>query len=96
MKQSQRDDYSLASTSEYDLSKNSLLEKEETLYQPRPSLWRRNRNMVIVQVGLLAVYTLAVYLVTAKLRSQIPSGPNLIHCMPIVGWQSFLSMTFPC
>ena len=96
MKKSQKDKYSLASTSEDDLSKNSLLEKEETLYQQRPSLWRRHRNMVIVQVVLLALYTLAFYLVTAKLRSQIPSGPKLIHCKPIVEWQSTLSMTFPC
>ena len=96
MEESQKDKYSLASTSEDDLSNNSLLEKEETLYHQRPSHWRRHRNMVVVQMILLALYTLAFYLVTAELRSRTPSGPNWIHCKPIVEWQSTLSMTLPC
>ena len=95
MKRSQEDKYSLASNSEDDLSKNSLLKKEETLYQQRLSLWRRHRNMVAVEVVMQALYTLAFYLVTAKLRSLIPSGPNLIQCKPIVEWHSTLLVTFP-
>ena len=84
MKQSQKDHYSLASNSEDELPTDSLLEKEGSFYEQRPSTWRRYRNMVIVQVVLLAFYTLAMYFVIAKLRSQTPDGPDLIHCTPLL------------
>ena len=84
MKASQKDHYSLARSSEDDLSKDGLLEKEGNFYDQRPSFWRRHRNMVLVQVVLLALYTLAMYFVAARLRSQSLHGPNLIHCMPPV------------
>ena len=88
MKGSQKDHYSLARTSEDDLSKDGLLEKEGNFYEQRPSFWRRNRNMVVAQVVLLTIYTLAMYLVVAKIRSQCLHGPNLVHCTPPVEWQS--------
>ena len=88
MRGSQKDQYSLARTSEDDLSKDGLLEKEGNFYEQRPSFWRRHRNMVVVQVVLLTIYTLAMYLVVAKLRSQCLHGPNLVHCTPPVDWQS--------
>lgn len=75
----QKDHYSLARSSEDDLSKDGLLEKEKNFYEQRPSFWRRHRNMLLVQVVLLALYTLAMYFVAAKLRSQSLRGPNLIH-----------------
>lgn len=79
MKGFQKDHYSLARSSEDDLSKDGLLEKEKNFYEQRPSFWRRHRNMLLVQVVLLALYTLAMYFVAAKLRSQSLRGPNLIH-----------------
>lgn len=82
MKGDQKEQYSLARSSEDDLSKDSLLEKESNFYeQKRPPFWRRYRNMLLVQVVLLALYTLAMYFVAAKIRSQsLHEGPNLIHC----------------
>lgn len=88
MKGSQKDHYSPARTSEDDLSKDGLLEKDGNFYEQRPSLWRRHRDMVVVQIVLLTIYTLATYLVVAKIRSQCLHGPNLIHCMPLLEWQS--------
>lgn len=88
MKGFQKDHYSLARSSEDDLSKDGLLEKEKNFYEQRPSFWRRYRNMLLVQVVLLALYTLAMYFVAAKLRSQSLRGPNLIHCKPPVVCQS--------
>ena len=88
MKGSQKDHYSLARTSEDDLSKDGLLEKEGNFYEQRPSFWRRHRNMVVVQVVLLTIYTLAMYFVVAKIRSQCLHGPNLVHCTPLLEWQS--------
>ena len=58
MKGCQKDRYSLARTSEDDLSKDGLLETERKFYQRRPSFWRRHRNMVLVQVVFLIVYKL--------------------------------------
>ena len=94
MKPSQKEHYSLANTSEDDLSKNSLLEKDGTFYEHRPSVWRRHRTMVIVQVVLLALYTLVMYLVATKLRSQTPHGPDLNHCTSLQGVAVFPSMAF--
>ena len=88
MKGFQKDHYSLALTSEDDLSKDDLLEKEGNYYEQRPSFWRRHRNMVVIQAVLLTIYTLATYLVVAKIRSQCLHGPNLVHCTRPVEWQS--------
>lgn len=86
MKEPERNLYSLAATSEDDISEDTLLTKEGTFDGQRPSFWRRHQNMLLVQVGLLAVYTLALYLAAAKIRSQSLHGPNLIHCIPPVEW----------
>lgn len=83
-----KDRYSLTRSSEDDLSKDSLLEKERNFHEQRPPFWRRHRNMLLVQVVLLALYTLAMYFVAAKIRSQSLHGPNLIRCTHPVDWQS--------
>ncbi|KAM0797310.1 hypothetical protein BDR22DRAFT_461182 [Usnea florida] len=80
MEKSQRNLYSLAATSEDDdLSQGLLFTKEGTFDKQRSTFWRRHRNMLLVQVVLLVVYTLTLYLAVAKIRSQSLHGPNLIH-----------------
>ena len=84
MEKSPRILYSLAATSEDDVSQGALFTKEGTFDKQRSSFWRRHRNMLLVQVVLLVVYTLTLYLAVAKIRSQSLHGPNLIHCIPPV------------
>ena len=88
MKESQRNLYSLAATSDDDLSQDALLTKERTFHKQRSSFWRRHQNMLLVQIVLLVLYTLALYLAVVKIRSQSLHGPNLIHCIPPVEQQS--------
>ena len=88
MKESQQNLYSLAATSEDDLSQDALLTEEGTLDKQGPSFWRRHRNMLLVQVVLLALYTLALLFAVANIRSQSLHGPYLIHCIPPMERQS--------
>jgi len=75
----QKDHYSPVRTSEDGQSKDGLLEKEQNFYVQRPSFWRSYRNFILVQIVILALYTLASGIVVAKIRSQSLHGPNLIH-----------------
>ena len=76
----QQDHYSAVRTSEEDASKDGLLEKEPKFAQPRPSFWRRHGYMILVQVILLAIYTVVMYLVAIWIRSQSVHGPTMLSC----------------
>ena len=72
--------YSLAGTSEDDLSKAGLLDKDRDFYSPKPSFWRRHRITMLVHATLILFYGVATYLIVLRVRSG-SQGPDLTHCM---------------
>lgn len=71
---------SLRNSSEDDGSFDSLLEKEQTTYQPRSAIWKRHKNRILVQCGLLAFYTVATFLLVAKLSIRSTCGHDWAVC----------------
>ena len=73
---------SVRGSSSDDDSKDGLLEKHQDILGPKPSIWRRHKTMIIMQVVILALYSVVMYFVAAKLASNSSTGPDLSHCKP--------------
>ncbi|TVY28885.1 Cyclochlorotine biosynthesis protein O [Lachnellula hyalina] len=81
---------SVRGSSSDDDSKDGLLEKHQDILGPKPSIWRRHKTMIIMQVVILALYSVVMYFVAAKLASNSSTGPDLSHSPAgkAVEWQS--------
>lgn len=62
------------------------------MYREEPTFWQRYKTMILVQIGILAGWTLVMYFVAAQIQSLSVHGPDLIHCKTL----GFVSEMWKC